>query len=347
MIYNKFDLENKNIQFLHSAVQRYLHVFHTDKKKFKKLKTHEKDFFFSNLIIFEEKKDCVPLELEIKFSKSSDLYYFLQRKKLLKFKYDLYDIQEADEYLFYRLILTYFKNLYFQSPVKGPYGNLTTSEIQRDRKYIERNLKSWLKILKSNSGRYIPFILNEYNRKVKILDKLRFEEKISSVDYLYKEKQLQLVSFHIYYLVKFWFDNINTSYYKFIICGIEFVFDVFSYVHILSRHYMPSVNNFLVDVTFNTELDLIDIRNIPYSIEEILRHYSFIFPINIDDQYILLEFRKDIYILWIDYRTLDHLGIKSKVMQIRTFYKCGERDKEKLKGKKKEMSYLKFIYFFG
>lgn len=267
------------------------------------------------------------------FSDPSIYWQFLEKRGLSERKFNLYDIDEAHDYLFYRLILTYFDNLNFQETAKSAFGKISKRQISVDKKFMDKARKDWLKLLSTRSGPYLQHIFDEYNRKKKLLETLLNTDQINGIELKFRMHQLDLISFHLYYFVRLWFGGKPTAYHEFVICGLRFVFDPYSYIHIMSRHYMESINDFDIEKSFNEELIFIDIRDLPISFERIIRHYSFYKTIYLTDEYLIIESKGNPYIIWFKYRSFHGLGY---VMHVRTFYKIKEaRDFEKMKNLKK------------
>lgn len=290
-----------------TAVGRYLHKFHNHRKEIKSLKFHEKDFFFSHL---------------------SNL-----RNGQGELAFDLYSIQEANNYLFFKLLLTYFHHLDFLPPIQGPYGLITSEQILKDKQKIFELLGKWEEKLFSNRGAYIPEIFKEFNRKVKLLEGQKKNNLMGSFLFQSRVNQLKLTSFHIYYTVVYFFDEKGKSYITFQVLGETWVINVYSYVHILSRHYMPGVNSFDVGRSFNENLPIVDVKKLPYSIRNIILQYlSVKARISKNDEYLIFTYNSVAYILWFNYRRMDELN-KSYGFHIRSMYKIeAQRDFDKMHG---------------
>ena len=105
-------------------MKRYLHKYSKDRKNLKKLKPHEKDFLFQHLSLLVGEVSGINPKLKYTFSTVNEYYQYIERKGLTEHKFDLYKIEEAHEYLFYKLILTYFDNLHFQEKSYSASSNI-------------------------------------------------------------------------------------------------------------------------------------------------------------------------------------------------------------------------------
>jgi hypothetical protein len=328
MLYTSLQLKDPEIKTV--AISRYLHKYTNQQRDFKRLKLHEKEFLFNSmrsLITINEKGENEDLA-------GMDTYTawkYLESKGMAEKAFDLYEMEQAYEFIFYRIVLDYHDNLYFLSPVKGPYGLLTRDEIQKDKGFFEMYFPIWEQLLFSNKGNYIPHISKEYRDKIKILEQGCKERKFGYNQYLNKEKELKLTCFHIYYRTRYFFEEHGDIIYKIEIDGKLFIVDVYSYIHILSRHYMPNSNNFDLAVSFNEEVPFIDIYQLPISIESLLKEYYKLRKLEESDEYFILRYDTSYYIFWIRFVYLD--SIKDDCFHFRTFYKIKKKkDFEKLVG---------------
>lgn len=246
------------------ALSRYLHKFNNHRKEVKKLKLHEKHFMFSNMQALISTKDGLAPTSDKTFKNEYELWKYLESNGLATKPYSLYEIEEAKDYLFYIQILTYGQNLNFLSPIYGAYGLLSKEDIEKDKVFFEKKILEWESLLFSNKGSYVPYILVEYNRKKSIIEEQRRKYIIGHFKFEHKIKELLIVSFYIFYRIKHFFENQKEFYYVFKIQNLKFVFNIYSYVHILSRHYMPSVNEFDLQKSFNDDIPFFDIYNIGY-----------------------------------------------------------------------------------
>ena len=139
--------------------------------------------------------------------------------------------------------------------------------------------------------------------------------------------------FDIYYHVQLYFDELPQPYVLRKINGLDTVFNVYSYVHIYSRHYFPNMNQDLGTVTLNPEIGLIDLDELPDSIFDLMERYNSSIPITSGTEYCLFTWQDSCFILWLKYKKLNET--KDYGLEVRSFYKCTEeRDLEKFKGGK-------------
>ena len=216
-------------------MQRYLHKYNNDKKNFKKLKPHEKHYVFSWMPNIRDDNN-VPIE-------------------------DIYNLEIAEEYLFNKLILQYSDCLDFKSPIMGPYGYLTEDQIQKDKTKFEELYNKWIAVLSNPKGAYLPLIIYEINKKGKSI--------IGEI----QRKRLNLKYFFIYYKAKYFLDSKKDKCCMTEINGHKLVANAYSYIHILSRHYVPDLDDVSSMGTLNADIKCIDIERLPPSILELIKKY--------------------------------------------------------------------------
>ena len=71
--------------------------------------------------------------------------------------------------------------------------------------------------------------------------------------------------FHIYYFVRLYFDEFKFKAVSRSICGFDVYGDIFTYTHVLNRHYFPCMN-FGNGASMNDNIPGVDIRNLPESL---------------------------------------------------------------------------------
>lgn len=305
MIYSRSYLTSLKFQDLKVPLQRYYHKF--SNKEFKRLKMHEKDFFFQNLKLF-----------------SSDENHSNKRA------FDIRKIREAKEYCFYSIILTYAGNGYidFDTPKFDYRGKISACEMRKDKRFFYEYLNIWKNQVNSKLGPYFHLINVELNRKLKLLPDL-LSKTISKKEYNKKTTYLWAIFFHIYYKAKVYFDEKKDKFEEWNIGGFNIRFDVYSYVHILSRHYYPVMNNGM-SVSCNSKNKVINMHELPLSILSLMKKHIQRSGLSKETEFLLYEIDGAKYILWIKYIS----GIKFSGFQIRSFYNCQEQcDLDKFIGK--------------
>lgn len=130
MIYTRSELEHMKNKECVVAMQRYLHKYVNDKRNFKRLKWHEKDFFFHYLQILKDDKG----------NKG----------------FDLLNIPEATDFLFEKIIVTYANNGSFDFTRKtNDYDGLIKGKLQqRYRGFFWKELNSWRQAIEHHRGAY-------------------------------------------------------------------------------------------------------------------------------------------------------------------------------------------------
>ena len=286
-----------------TAMQRFLYKFHNQRKEFKKLKSYEKHYAFDWMrVTYNEDKEPA---------------------------FNLYDIEEAKEYVFYNIILCYGEDVdTFSPPLYGAYGKISADKIRKDKRFFNEYLLTWKSQLNTHKGQYLSIL----NKPVR--DKLLNLQKVcTKKEYKSREKYCYAVFFHIYYKAKLYFDGIRDKYLSLDIRGWTFVFNIYSYTHILSRHFYPNLNRGL-GISLNTQSCGIDLHDVGGSIlKHIDTYFTYCRELNESKEYMLFTFNGDEYILWIQYKMLNELNNK-KGFEVRSFYKCeSQYDLDKFIGK--------------
>lgn len=172
------------------------------------------------------------------------------------------------------------------------------------------------------------------------------KEICSDKDYVAREKYCYAVFFYLYYRVRLYFDEIIDRCITFDIHGFTFVVNVYSFCHIFSRHYVPSLNRGLTN-TMNTQNDGIDIKDLPNSLKCLISTYfSYVSKLSESHEYLLFKFNDIPHILWVKYKRIPELHNK-KGFEVRSYYRCeSQTDLDKFEGKK-EVQYAPncYIYF--
>lgn len=297
MMYTRTELKYKDIKECAVVMQRYLHKFFNDKKNFKRLKWHEKDFFFRHLQSLKDDKG----------NKG----------------FDLLNIPEATDYLFEKIIVTYANNGDFDFTRKtNDYDGLIKNKLQQIyRDIFWKELNSWRQAIEHHKGVYESVIYPMRNTKYKELEGLYYDRKISKQILLKRRNFNDAVFFHICYKAKCFFDELKNKSIHQMIAGFDFFADIYTYCHVMSRHYFPQMNNG-IGGTLNDYIPYIDIFELPSSLLRLVCEYATVGNITENTEYILFEMDGTKYMLWIKY------GISqegTKQFQIRSFYKCTEQ----------------------
>lgn len=298
MLYPAEELQNLQFHELNLPLSRYLFKFYNKRNEIRKLKAHEKDFLFRNM-------------------------YILRKEDGIR-AYNLYEIEEASNFIFNKLILIYNENLNFEAPIIGPFGELTTDEITRDKEFIDQHYQLWINELSSRKGIYFSLLFDETNKKMKFLDKSLVQGEITTEQHALKKKYLFLLMYFIYYKVKYFFDEKVSNSIIFNINGFLFVINIYTYIHVLSRHYIPSINFIDITKSINDELPIINTEKLPISLKDIISQYydNKGIPTE-DDEYLIFTYNRTPYIIWIKYKSINELN-HQRGFEVRTFYRCEE-----------------------
>lgn len=307
MLYTSNDLNSPKWKESIVPLQRYLHKYHMN--EINKLKHHEKDFLFRSMLHLRNATD----------NQSS---------------FNIYKIPEAKEFLFNKIILTYSEGVVNFNGVFYDYnGKITPNNLRKDKRFFHEYLSIWENQLKAGKGAYLSVLKPMFLSKVKEINALGIEGTLTKAECENRIKYLKAVFFFIYYKVKYFFDEKTLTYIQRNILGYEFIANIYTFCHILSRHYIPSLND-IFGVSLNDGNQLIDIQKMPESIMEIVNSY-FTAKGTLDKrtEYILIEIDNEPYIIWLKYKKLNELKQKEG-FEIRTFYKpLAKEILEKFKGK--------------
>lgn len=288
---------------LEIPLKRYLFKFEKQRNEISHLKYHEKDFLFMCLSVLCKATDGRA--------------------------YDLFVIPEAKEFLFDWIIFSHSNRIMvFDGPIPGPYGLLTPAEKRRNKRFFYEYLMVWKRQVREGKGAYISIIKPEIAKKIKGWEDWAAGD-IERIKYLKKKTEyIYATFFHIYYHTKLFFDEKQKPYAIKRIGGFDVVFNIYSYVHILSRHYYPNMNKD-IGITLNTELECLDLDYLPDEIMPLIEKHSHLCSLTQNTEYLLYSYGNDYYILWLKYKRLNET--RREGFEVRSFYKCEEqRDLDKV-----------------
>lgn len=278
--------------------ERYLYKLDHQRKEIVKLKFHEKDFLF----------------------RAMHAFYEASGEK----RYDVFKVPELKEQLFYWIILLHSNmTMVFDGFVPGPGCKpLTPQEKRRNKRFFFEYLSVWKNQIERGEGAYFSIIKSAIQRKLSDWKSLAEEGGIS-LDTL-KQKELYIYGcfFDIYYHVKLFFDEFPKPYILRTINGIDVACNVYSYVHIYNRHYIPNMSYKLGNASMNPEMDVVNLDELPDSIFGMLEKYNAMNPITIDTECCLFTWKGDKFILWLKKKRLNET--KKEGLEVRSFYKCIE-----------------------
>lgn len=305
MLYKRTELPKNIKDDDRIAINRYLYKFFYQRKEIGRLKWHEKDFLFKSMYIMT----------------------YDGGKKI-----DLFSISEAQEWAFQYLILIYLgrnRKIDFSKPVYDYYG-LVPKELKKKHKtFFWKRMEVWKNELELGKGKYCGVLRDEYIRKIKNIN----EMSISKIQKVQKQIYIRATFYYIYYIIRMYFDEKQKKYDLEVISDVNVVADVYSYCHVLSRHYFW----LMIDsgASLNEDIPILDIKNLPQSLLKLVRLHCKVAPLSVKTEYLLFEYGHIKYILWLKYKKIDNTN---KVgLHIRSFYKCiAEYDLDRYKGKRIE-----------
>lgn len=284
-------------------LQRYTYKFGAHRSEVVRLKAHEKDFLFQSLKMLRDING--------------------------QLVFDLFEISEAKEYLFNWIILVHANRvMVFDGPITDAYGLLTLAEKRRNKRFFYEYLNVWKNQIEKGKGGYFSVIKPMINQKFK--DWETWAGNDSSKKRQLKDKFVYIYAcfFHIYYRVKLYFDEKPHNHIIKKIGKYDVVFNVYSFIHILSRHFYPNMNQD-IGVSLNNEMDCMDIDYLPDELLKLIEERNRISPLTSDTEYLLYSYKGQNYILWLKYKRLNET--KQDGFEVRSFYQCQEqRDIDKV-----------------
>lgn len=317
MLYTRKELK-ASIEFNDQQIplERYMHKY--SQGELKKLKMHERNFLFFHISLFHSNKECKG-----------------------KPDFDLRKIEEAKEYLFYIIILIYAKDIIDFSSIPIGYK---ADENRKNKRFFYEYMHIWENQVNSRKGEYLSQISKALNRKLNDWKELLNKNQIKKERYKQKITFIWAVFFHIYYRTKLYFDEKSCKYEEVLVNGYKVRFDIYSFIHIMNRHYYPDMNDD-IGISLNSSIPGIDLYELPTSILDLIKAYFQYTELTEATEFLLLAVNKEKYILWIKHCTLN--GASREIgFQVRSFYKCKEqRDLDKFIDKT-EINYSDNLSFF-
>lgn len=300
MLYSRSEL-SQNFVESNVALQRYLQMFSYKRKEIAKLKWHEKDFLFQNMRCLFDNQG--------------------------KPAFDLLNISEAEDYVMYLLILMFAADdgtIDFNKEIQDYYGVIPE---KRKEQYVNRYLvgiEKWSKLLNNTGGDPYLTVLNPlYKRKYKELEGLYLSDAINLDEFNERILYMKSMFFHTMYSARVYFDEMpnNSKCVHEVINGLDVYADIYTYCHVLIRHYYPQMNSEGIGGTLNSNIKAVEMNDLPVSLLRLVRLYSEFSCLTSQTQYLLYEFEGEKYILWLKYKNLGYRD-KEKGIRICSFYKC-------------------------
>lgn len=296
MIYTRKELQQLSSEESYIPLVRYMHKYNHN--EFKKLKTHEKDFFFQHIKLLYVDKEC---------------------KRIPAF--NLRKMREAEEYLFYTIILTYTNSFIdFDSTSYNYRGKIPANEVRKDKRFFYEYINKWKNQVSLKRGPYLSEISIAINQKIKELKNIEENTQMSLQSYKKKCTLIWAVFFHIYYKAKIYYDEKKKKYDEIMIDKFIVRFDIYSFIHIMSRHYYPNMN-LEAGISLNSMTSIINMEELPISILNLIKQHTSFSYLTQETEFLLFEIDGEKYIIWIKFRkTVNHA-----IFQVRSFYKCIEQ----------------------
>lgn len=307
-LYSRKELQNTDYTNSKTIMCRYLNKFINHRSEIRKIKWHEKDYFFEHLRIIKDSNN--------------------------RFCYNLFLIPEAKEYLFLLTILLFSRNgfISFNGKVQDYNGVITPQTQKAYKNFFNSYFYEWEQELSSPQGAYLPTINFEYRRKVKEIENAYEEGVISFSQKTQRIYNAKIVFFYIYYKTRVFFDEMQDKYLSVNINGNMVIADIYTCCHVMSRHYFPPMNSIL-NVSLNDDIIGVDVMNLPESLLKLVESCSTVTPLTKNTEYYLLLINNIKHIIWLKFHSNN--CAKKQCLQIRSFYKCCDKsDISKFIGKR-------------
>ena len=218
--------------------------------------------------------------------------------------------------------------------------------MKKDQFFFEQLYSEWKFKLRSKKGKYFGIINVELERRLKKM-KFAYNEGTSEFEFEYQVKFLYVVAFFIYYKVHYFFDGEpnkckNLKHYDEVI-----VVNIYSFVHVLFRHYFPGLSIKNDDRSLNKEINFLNINYFPEAIVEFLGKLLLKLkqPLNPKREYILFSYKGDKYVIWLKYKSLIEMGGEMG-FHFRTLYRVEQENDLQLFKFKKQLLINKDVKIF-
>jgi len=259
-----------------------------------------------------------------------------------------YDQPFLSEAVLKYLFLIYFKNLDFIQPVFVGKNQLSKEEINKDKQKFDELLLQWReKFHAKKTDKLLHEVKLEYLRKLTILND-QYANGLYGW-FLFKRKCLEqeLNAFYIYFTVKTFFKNINCNYINFWIDDKQFIINYYTYVHIISRHYIALFNGIDTEKSFNDSLPFIDPFNLPISLAKVVAEYFQFAPTiyNFNQEFMIFSYKGEHYIIWWKRKKIDEIA-NAVGYEIRTLYKIQSSNDHARINKENTIEHDESLIFF-
>lgn len=304
MLYRRKELPKRSKDDNRVAITRYMHKFVHQRNEVKRFKWHEKHFLFTCMYVMTYDGGK---------------------------RFDLLSIPEAKEWAFDYLLLIYLgknRKIDFSVPARDYNGRISNSLKRKHMTFFWKCMDEWKQKLESGEGVYCGILRNEYQRKIAWYERM----PITKPQKIQRQVYVLATFFHIYYIIRMYFDEIPGKFEMEEIDGFKVVADIYTYCHVLSRHYFWMMRE--GGATLNDDIEMLDIKDLPKSLLSMVRKYCSCVHLTRQTEYLLFEYNQTKYVLWFhQYGYVSSAKIEG--LQIRSFYKCeSEQDILKYKGKR-------------
>ena len=185
-------------------------------------------------------------------------------------------------------------------------------------------MEKWSKRLEDKGGGPYLTVLNPlYKVKYKELESLYLSSAINMDDLQERILYMKSMFFHTMYNARVYFDEkpSDSKCVHEVINGCDVYADIYTYCHVFIRHYYPQMNIDGIGGTLNSNIKAIEMRDLPVSLLRLVRLHSEFSGLTSQTLYLLYEFEREKYIMWLKYKNLGYKD-KGKGIRICSFYKC-------------------------
>lgn len=248
---------------------------------------------------------------------------------------ELFTIIEAQEYFFQFVNNIYLWDIDFVETHHHPITQQLITKEQQEfyRDWHNEILIGWIEKINQGKDIFCKELQIAINRKKQgFLDSVS-KGKPVRMGINQFEKMVYSRSFAIYYVCRCIFPN-STNFKTFKIDNNSYIITVKTIIHILFRHYIPSMDIITETRTQNHEIKDFDILFLDAAIKSLIAEYvNSICPAPIkNDSYWLFIIDNVKHILWLKKSKIGQAFYDKNAYEIATFYRCEEyRDLKKFK----------------
>jgi hypothetical protein len=228
---------------------------------------------------------------------------------------------ELENGVFDVLYHTYYSYLNGHPKARNAFGLIPAEKQREDVILLERHYQTWKVEIENerHSEEVKKHVAAETRQQLREHKKLTANRGLGSNKLEYDRKSIILQSKMIYLKVAEFYQELGILRQDLTLCGHEIWVDSYSYIHILFRHYFPSLNNHLhKDYHFDQSISF---DNLPSYMRQFISRYF----TNIDCQCfnrrsIYLRYRGTVYAMYFEPKQVFTGRSKRTVLRLETFF---------------------------